>query len=60
MSRVILKEVRTCRKEKVVLRTLFLTDVEVEGNFGDEKHIGEKVRLALQRTERDAPKCVAC
>ncbi|MFA6193784.1 MAG: hypothetical protein WC726_02910 [Parcubacteria group bacterium] len=53
MARLILNEVKTCRKKERVLKTFFLTDKEAEEYFGDDNYIREKVRLALRRTEPD-------
>jgi hypothetical protein len=60
MPSVVLKDIKIRKKEKIVIREFSFTDVEVQECFGDDRHIEEKVRLALRRTEQGSLECTSC
>jgi hypothetical protein len=60
MASVVLKDIKTCKKGEVVIRIVSFTDVEVQGYFGNDGHIEEKVRMALRRTGSSPSERISC
>jgi hypothetical protein len=60
MASVVLKDVKTCRKGKAVIRVVSLTDVEVQERYGSQGQIKEKIQLALRRKEQGSVECTSC
>jgi len=59
MASVVLRDIKTCREKKTIIRVVSFTDVEVQERYGSQGQIKEKIQLALRRKEQGLVECAS-